>query len=97
MLLCLVVALGLSACAAKPEPTPSIALRSNATQYSVSEFGVRVGIRLDFPQDRLITGARMVWVGGSDEVNPWPLFGDDPNRPPETLELPAGAEVLLEG
>ncbi len=97
MLLCLVVALGLSACAAKEEPTPSIALRSSATQHFVSEFGVRVGIRLDFPQDRVITGARMVWAGGSDKVSPWPLFGDDPNRPPDTLAVPAGAEVLLEG
>lgn len=97
MLLGLVVALALSACAVKPEPTTSIALRANATQYFVSEFGVRVGIRLDFPQDRLITGARMMWTGGSDKVKPWPLDGSNPVRPPDTLELPAGEEVLLEG
>ena len=97
MLPCTAVLLALSACAAQPEGPPTIALRSSATEYFVSEYGVRVGIRVDFPQDRTVTGARLVWSGGSDEISPYPLDGTDPDVPLETLELAAGTAVLLEG
>jgi hypothetical protein len=68
-----------------------------ASEYFASEYGVRVGVRIGFSEDRRLTGARLVWGEESEEVALYPLDGTDPEPPPKTLDLPQGVEVLLEG
>lgn len=65
--------------------------------YYADEYGVRVGVSVSFPQDLVVTGARLLWDDQVDEVPLYPLDGTDPDRPPDTVSLEAGAEVLLEG
>ena len=71
--------------------------RPTTVEYFASEYGVRLGVRVGFSEDRRVTGARLSWEGGSDEVGLYPLDGTDPDVPPETLDLPRGVQVLLEG
>lgn len=66
-------------------------------EYFTSEHGIRMGIRVGFPEDRRVTSARLVWEGGVDDVALWPLDGTDPDRAPKTIDLPQGSQVLLEG
>jgi hypothetical protein len=68
-----------------------------ASEYFTSEYGVQVGVRVGYAEDRRLTGARLVWEGGSDEVALYPLDGTDPEPTPETLDLPRGVQVSLEG
>ena len=88
----------LAACASPPDR--SAAQGRDATpissEYSVSEYGVQVAVQVGFAEDRLLTGAQLVWEGGAEEVGLYPLDGTDPEPPPETLDLPGGVQVLLE-
>ncbi len=72
-------------------PTPT------TTEYFASEYGVRSGVRVGFSAIVGLTGARLLWEGGSEEVGLYPMDGTDPDVPPETLDLPQGVEVSLEG
>ena len=99
VLLSLCCCCGLAACedsaarsAAEPRDATPV-----ATEYFASEYGVRVGVRVEFSEDRRLTGARLVWDGGSEKVALYPLDGTDPEPPPETLDLPQGVQVSLEG
>lgn len=79
------------------DTTPNADAVPVLAEVFASEYGVRIGIRVTFPDDRVLTDARLVWDGGSTEVTPYPLDGTDPDRPPEDLHLPAGTPALLEG
>jgi hypothetical protein len=67
-----------------------------AAEYYASEYGVRVGVRVTFPEDRRVTGAHFIWDGRSQKVPLYPLDGTDPDSPPETLDLAHGVGLLLE-
>ncbi len=67
-----------------------------SADYYVDEGGVRIGIEVAFAQDRRVTGARLVWDGGHDDISPYPRNAD-PDVPLEFLDLSAGDGVLLEG
>jgi hypothetical protein len=66
-------------------------------EYFTSEYGVRMGVRVEFPEDRRVTSARLVWEGGADDVALYPVDGTDPEPAPKTIDLPQGVQVLLEG
>ena len=68
-----------------------------SADYNAGNWGVMVGIRVAFAEDRRVTGARLTWDGGHDDIAPYPLDGTDPDAPLESIDLPAGTGVLLEG
>ena len=90
---------GLAACGTATDQSTDQGLdaKPKASEYFVSEYGVQVGVRVGFAEDRRLTGARLVWETGSEEVGLYPLDGTDPEPPPDTLDLPQGVKVLLEG
>jgi hypothetical protein len=85
---------GLTACGVLPHAEPT-ASRVPA-DFEVSEYGVRVSVRVEFPENRTIERAELRAEGGRQDVSPWPI-GWEQDRPPETVELEAGDEVILEG
>lgn len=68
-----------------------------SADYYVSEYGVRVGVRVRFPEDRTVTGARLVTADGARTVSPYPEDGSDYDAPLRRFHLPAGTRILLEG
>lgn len=65
-------------------------------EYYVSEWGVRVGIRIGYGEPRTVTGASLVTGDASVEASLYPLDGTDPDAP-TTVSLAPGVEVLIEG
>lgn len=98
--LLLAVGVGLSAlmsCGSSTEtPTASQDATSVHADYYVSEYGVRVGIRVGYDDARTVTAARLVIGGKSQHTALYPLDGSDPDAPPKTITLERSAQVLLE-
>ncbi len=67
-------------------------------KLSNTQYGIQVAIVVGYDEDRVVSDARLLWDGGSDDdIGLWPLDGSEPDRPPETLDLPTGTEMLLAG
>lgn len=61
------------------------------------EYGVEVGVRVWFTEDRVLTRARVLWAGGQADARVYPDDGTSPDQPPDPLALPAGTRALLQG
>ena len=95
----LVASLALAGCGSASDVSsadPGAVTRVRADYYA-SLWGVSVGIRVAFARSLTVTGARMIWEGGHYDVAPYPLDGSDPDVPLESIDLPGGTGVLLEG
>jgi len=62
-----------------------------------SVHGVRVGITVDFPEDREVTGAAITLGERSHSASLYPLDGTDPDRPLAPLPITRGTGLLVEG
>lgn len=60
-------------------------------------YGVRVGITVDFPEDREVTGAEITLGERSHLASLYPLDGTDPDRPLDPLPISRGTGLLVEG
>lgn len=88
----------LTSCAGGDVPsTQAREVTTVKAEYFVNEYGVRVGIRVGFPEARKVTGARLVAADETVDLSLYPLDGTDPDRTPETLSPARGERVLLEG
>lgn len=70
--------------------------RIEAQVFSDPIFGTTVGIAVDFPEDRVVTGARMRIGERNLRASVYPIDGTDPEPPPDPLPLAAGVQVSLE-
>jgi hypothetical protein len=96
------LAIGVAICAlsscGSSRPSSTLAEEANtaAAEYDVSEWGVRVGIRVAYGEPRTVTGARLVTADSSVDASLYPLDGTDPDAP-TTVSLAPGVEVSIEG
>jgi hypothetical protein len=96
---CLSLALllgALGACGGSGTASPAPDRRIESELFGDPTWGTTVDIAVDFPEDRMVTGARMV-IGDRDlRASLYPLDGTDPEPPPDPLPLAAGVQVSLE-
>ncbi|QKE03199.1 hypothetical protein [Nocardioides marmotae] len=65
--------------------------------FYASEHGVRVGIKVGYPESREVTDARLSTGEESVHASLYPLDGTDPDREPASVSLAPGDQVLIEG
>jgi hypothetical protein len=90
---------GCASPSASPESGRDVAREATAVtaDYYVSQYGVRVGVKVGFAERRTVTGVRLLAGHRSSVVSPYPLDGTDSDAPLRTVDLPAGTRMLLEG
>jgi hypothetical protein len=87
----------LAACSSSSPGTASSPAKGiEAKVFADAEFGTMLGIAVAFPEDRVVTGARLL-VGDQElRASTYPLDGTDPEPPPDPLPLAADVRVLVE-
>lgn len=100
---CVVAMLGTAAVALSgsgPDAAPDLVSDSDSTPFNVhvDEYGVHLGIRPDFSEDRLFTGGAITVNGTPDDgVSFWSRKFDDHFPPPDPFPVGADERVLIEG
>ncbi|WP_027863138.1 hypothetical protein [Marmoricola sp. URHB0036] len=86
----------LAACGSVGSAPSGADRRIEAELFADPVWGTRVGIAVDFPEDRMVTGARMMVGERVLRASLYPLDGTDPEPPPDPLPIDAGVRVSVE-
>lgn len=66
-------------------------------EYHADEYGVTVAIKVGYPEEREVTGARLLAGDESTRASLYPLDGTDPDGQPSSITLAPDEQVSLEG
>jgi hypothetical protein len=96
LLLVSVLSMGLAACGTTTDTAAPKKGGLQADVFASAEFGTRLGIAVEFPEARSVTGAQLRVGDQVLRASLYPLDGTDPEPPPDPLPLAGGVRVSVE-